>query len=105
LNENEVTVKDNVRTALCLNGEGFEDAMNLPATGGIGLEADRGQMEYRRLRLKENAVASFGGETIESRSDKHLVWERTTVNSELHPPCSRTVTLPPCAFYYGFHQA
>jgi hypothetical protein len=27
--------------------------MKLPATGGIGLEADRGQMEYRRLQLKE----------------------------------------------------
>jgi len=27
--------------------------MKVPATGGIGLEADRGQMEYRNLRLTE----------------------------------------------------
>ncbi len=27
--------------------------MKLPATGPIGLEGDRGQMEYRRIRLKE----------------------------------------------------
>jgi len=25
----------------------------LPETGPIGLEADRGQMEYRRIRVKE----------------------------------------------------
>ena len=29
------------------------EALKVPATGGIGLEADRGQMEYRNLRLKE----------------------------------------------------
>jgi len=52
-NEVEVTVKDNVAHCVC-NGEVLEDAMKLPATGGIGLEADRGQMEYRRLRLKES---------------------------------------------------
>jgi hypothetical protein len=51
-NEVEVTVKDNVAHCVC-NGEVLEDAMKLPVTGGIGLEADRGQMEYRRLRLKE----------------------------------------------------
>jgi hypothetical protein len=27
--------------------------MKVPATGPIGLEADRGQMEYRKIRLKE----------------------------------------------------
>jgi len=26
--------------------------MKVPATGPIGLEGDRGQMEYRRIRLK-----------------------------------------------------
>lgn len=51
-NEVEVMVKNNVAHCVC-NGEVLEDAMKLPATGGIGLEADRGQMEYRRLRLKE----------------------------------------------------
>jgi len=28
--------------------------MKVPATGPIGLEGDRGQMEYRRIRIKEN---------------------------------------------------
>jgi hypothetical protein len=27
--------------------------MKVPATGPIGLEGDRGIMEYRRIRLKE----------------------------------------------------
>jgi hypothetical protein len=26
--------------------------MKLPATGPIGLEGDRGRMEYRRIRIK-----------------------------------------------------
>ena len=34
-------------------GEVLEAAMKLPATGPIGLEGDRGQMEYRRIRIKE----------------------------------------------------
>jgi lysophospholipase L1-like esterase len=51
-NEVEVTVKDNVAFALC-NGEVLESAMKLPPTGPIGLEGDRGQMEYRHIRLKE----------------------------------------------------
>jgi len=29
------------------------DAMPVPADGPIGLESDRGQMEYRRIRVKE----------------------------------------------------
>ncbi len=51
-NEIEVTVKDGVAHCLC-NGEVLEAAMKLPATGPIGLEGDRGQMEYRRIRIKE----------------------------------------------------
>jgi hypothetical protein len=51
-NEIEVTVKDGVAHCTC-NGEVLEDALKLPDTGPIGLEADRGQMEYRRIRLKE----------------------------------------------------
>ena len=51
-NEIEVTVKDGVAHSLC-NGEVLEAAMKVPATGPIGVEGDRGQMEYRRLRLKE----------------------------------------------------
>jgi hypothetical protein len=34
------------------NGETLTNDMKVPATGPIGLEGDRGQMEYRRIRLK-----------------------------------------------------
>jgi lysophospholipase L1-like esterase len=51
-NEIEVTVNDGVAYCLC-NGEVLEAAMKVPATGPIGFEGDRGQMEYRRVRLKE----------------------------------------------------
>ena len=48
----EVTVKDNVAYCTC-NGEVLEEALQLPPTGPIGLEADRDQVEYRRIRLME----------------------------------------------------
>jgi hypothetical protein len=48
----DITVKNGVARCLC-NGEVLEAAKKLPATGPIGLEADRGQMEYRNIRLKE----------------------------------------------------
>ena len=51
-NQIEVTVKDGVAHCTC-NGEVLEAALKLPETGPIGLEADRGQMEYRHLQLKE----------------------------------------------------
>jgi len=51
-NEIVVVVKDGVAHCTC-NGEVLEAALKLPATGPIGLEADRGQMEYRRIRIKE----------------------------------------------------
>jgi len=51
-NEIEITVKDGTAHCTC-NGEVLEEALKVPATGPIGLEADRGQMEYRRIRLKE----------------------------------------------------
>jgi lysophospholipase L1-like esterase len=51
-NEIEVTVTGGVAYCLC-NGEVLEAAMKVPATGSIGLEGDRGQMEYRRIRIKE----------------------------------------------------
>jgi lysophospholipase L1-like esterase len=50
-NELVVTVKGGVARAEC-NGEILEEAMKLPETGPIGLEGDRGQMEYRRLQIK-----------------------------------------------------
>lgn len=51
-NEIEVTVKKGVAHCTC-NGEVLEHALKVPDTGPIGLEGDRGQMEYRHIRLKE----------------------------------------------------
>ncbi len=51
-NEIEVIVKGKVATCTC-NGEELKFPNEMPATGPIGLEADRGQMEYRRIRIKE----------------------------------------------------
>ncbi len=50
-NEMVVEVKDGIARCTC-NGEVIEESMKLPATGPIGLEGDRGQMEYRRIRLR-----------------------------------------------------
>ena len=49
-----VTVKGGIARAEC-NGELLTDNMAVPATGPIGLEGDRGQMEYRRIRIKTMA--------------------------------------------------
>ncbi len=46
-----VTVRDGVAEARC-NGELLESALALPASGPIGVEGDRGQMEYRRIRIR-----------------------------------------------------
>lgn len=51
-NQIEVTVKDGAAHCTC-NGEVLEAALALPATGPIGVEGDRGQMEYRHIQLKE----------------------------------------------------
>jgi lysophospholipase L1-like esterase len=50
-NEIVVTVKDGIAHCTC-NGEVLEAALAIPASGPIGLEGDRGQMEYRRIRIK-----------------------------------------------------
>jgi lysophospholipase L1-like esterase len=50
-NELVVTVKDGVARCTC-NGELLEAAFALPASGPIGVEGDRGQMEYRRIRIQ-----------------------------------------------------
>jgi hypothetical protein len=50
-NQIEIVVKG--RTAHCTcNGELLEAAFAVPETGPIGLEEDRGQMEYRRIQIK-----------------------------------------------------
>ena len=51
-NEIVVAVTNGVAHCAC-NGEVLEPALQLPGTGPIGLEGDRGQMEYRRIRFKE----------------------------------------------------
>ncbi|MEM7231590.1 MAG: DUF1080 domain-containing protein, partial [Planctomycetota bacterium] len=51
---NEVEIKVSGKTAHCTcNGEVLEAAFAIPAKGAIGLEGDRGQMEYRRIRIRE----------------------------------------------------
>jgi lysophospholipase L1-like esterase len=51
---NEIVITVHGRKALCTcNGEVLESAFDVPATGPIGLEGDRGQMEYRRIRIQE----------------------------------------------------
>jgi lysophospholipase L1-like esterase len=50
-NELVITVRNGVVEATC-NGELLESAMKVPATGPFGVEGDRGQVEYRRIRFK-----------------------------------------------------
>lgn len=50
-NELVVVVKGNSAVCTC-NGELLEPNFELPDSGPIGLEGDRGQMEYRRIRVK-----------------------------------------------------
>lgn len=52
-NEIEITVANGVAYCTC-NGELLTNALPVPPTGPIGLEGDRGQMEYRHIRLKES---------------------------------------------------
>ena len=51
-NEIVIIVKDGVAHCTC-NGEVLEAALKVPETGPLGLEGDRGMMEYRRIRVKE----------------------------------------------------
>jgi lysophospholipase L1-like esterase len=50
-NELVVTVERGVATATN-NGERLEGELKVPTTGPVGVEGDRGQMEYRRIRIK-----------------------------------------------------
>ncbi len=50
---NELLVRVEGRRAhATVNGEVIESAFEIPESGPIGLEGDRGQMEYRRIRLR-----------------------------------------------------
>jgi lysophospholipase L1-like esterase len=50
-NELVINVKDSVAHCTC-NGQVIEEALKVPPSGPLGLEGDRGQVEYRRIRLK-----------------------------------------------------
>ena len=50
-NQIEVVVKGGIAHCTC-NGEVLEAELKLPPTGPIGLEGDRGQMEYRHIQIK-----------------------------------------------------
>ena len=51
---NEVVISVSGDSARCTcNGEVLEAEFKVPESGPIGLEGDRGQMEYRRIRIKE----------------------------------------------------
>ena len=51
---NELVIRVNGNLAHCTcNGEVLEAEFKIPDTGAIGLEGDRGQVEYRRIRIKE----------------------------------------------------
>jgi lysophospholipase L1-like esterase len=51
---NELAVEVNNGIAHCTcNGEVIEDALKVTDSGPIGLEGDRGQVEYRRIRIKQ----------------------------------------------------
>ncbi|HLN56837.1 MAG TPA: DUF1080 domain-containing protein [Bacteroidales bacterium] len=51
-NKIEVVVKNNIAHCTC-NGEILEEALTIPASGPIGLESDRGYMEYRNIQIRE----------------------------------------------------
>jgi hypothetical protein len=51
-NELVVAVTNGIAYCTC-NGEVLEATLKVPDNGPIGLEGDRGQMEYRRIRLQK----------------------------------------------------
>ena len=53
-NELVVTVQNGVAQAT-VNGEALDTELKVPETGPIGVEGDRGQMEYRRIRIRNLA--------------------------------------------------
>jgi lysophospholipase L1-like esterase len=50
-NQVEISVTGNTARYQC-NGEVLEEAFAVPSTGPIGLEGDRGQIEYRNIRIQ-----------------------------------------------------
>jgi hypothetical protein len=58
-NEVVVTVRGGIAEVTC-NGEILEAAMKLPASGPIGIEGDRGQTEFRRIRVQRTSAGAPG---------------------------------------------
>ncbi len=50
-NELVIVVKGQFARCTC-NGEVLEEKLKVPKKGPIGVEGDRGQLEYRRMRIK-----------------------------------------------------
>ena len=50
-NKIKVIVKNNIARCTC-NGGVLEEAFEIPRSGRFGIEADRGLMEYRNIRIK-----------------------------------------------------
>lgn len=50
------------------NGELLEQALEIPATGGIGLQSEAGKFEYRRIRIK----GGVGGDSVKTDTVKPL---------------------------------
>lgn len=67
-NDLVVTVHGGVALATC-NGEVLESNFKLPASGPIGVEGDRGQMEYRHIQIKRLAP---GGASTSTPDLDHL---------------------------------
>jgi lysophospholipase L1-like esterase/dienelactone hydrolase len=63
-NDLVVTVHAGVALATC-NGEVLESNFKLPASGPIGVEGDRGQMEYRHIQIKRLAPGGASTSTPE----------------------------------------
>ena len=56
---NDLTVVVTGNTARCTcNGEVLGESLELPETGPIGLEGDRGLLEYRRIRVRTGEVSA-----------------------------------------------
>jgi hypothetical protein len=49
----ELAVRTGAEAVCTCNGEPLEVMRNLPANGGIGLQAETGKFEFRRIRVKE----------------------------------------------------
>lgn len=98
---NELVIRVSGTIAHCsCNGEVLEASFEVPASGPIGLEGDRGQMEYRRIRVgpddgnllrTTNRVGSWTLETtgdgtgsVQASGDSIVFTTTRTTNTDWH---------------------